>query len=182
MTPLTVHQRAAVSAVMWAAIASERIIGCPAEVTVAQWAIESNWGTAVFGKNPFGIKEYPGCHGRQLLRTQEWFTDLELSGFLARGQGRTAELHGQRVGSRNLYDVRDLFATFATLGDAFIFHGRLLQRGPYLAAWQRYQKDHDLVAYIHGIAVHYSTMATYGDTVAQWATHPEIAAAVVAAR
>jgi flagellum-specific peptidoglycan hydrolase FlgJ len=182
VTALTEKQRSAMTAILPAAIASERATGCPAELTVAQWAIESAWGSAVFDNNPFGIKAYPGCAGSQLLRTQEWFTDLEVRGFLARGQGRTAEIHGPRGGSRNLYDVRDFFATFPSLAAAFAYHGRLLQQGPYLAAWQRYQKDHDLAVYIHGIAVHYSTTASYGDTVAQWATHPEITAAVVAAR
>ena len=182
MTALTEKQRSAMASILPAAIASERDTGCPAELTVAQWAIESAWGAAVFENNPFGIKAYPGCAGRQLLRTQEYFTDLEVGGFLARGQGRTAVIHGQRASSRNLYDVRDFFATFPTLADAFSFHGRLLQQGPYRAAWDRYQKDHDLAAYIHGIAAHYSTTASYGDTVAQWATHPEITAAVVAAR
>lgn len=182
MTPLTDKQRAAVAVIVPAAIASERATGCPAELTVAQWAIESAWGAAVFGNNPFGIKEYSGCHGRQLLRTQEYFTDLEVAGFVARGEGRTAELHGLRTSSRNLWDVRDFFATFATLADAFAYHGRLLQQGPYREAWKRYQKDHDLAAYIHGIAVHYSTTASYGDNVARWAAHPEIAALVAAAR
>ena len=43
----------------------------PAELTVAQWALESGWGSHQPGDNCFGIKVYDGCFGVQSLQTIE---------------------------------------------------------------------------------------------------------------
>jgi len=43
----------------------------PAEITVAQWALESGWGASAPGNNCFGIKAYHGCVA-QTLPTLEY--------------------------------------------------------------------------------------------------------------
>ena len=53
------------------AVSCERVTALPAELTVAQWAVESGWGTHQPGNNCFGIKKYPDCYGVQMLETTE---------------------------------------------------------------------------------------------------------------
>jgi len=171
-----------------AAVLVERTAGFPAEVALAQFMVETEGGKVVFENNCFGVKAQHGVgNGRQLLRTREWFTVLTKNGFLARGGGRTAEPHienGKSVerGGLFLYDVRDYFATFATLKDAFDYHGRLLQKGPYAFAWKQFQQDRDLTAYVRNIGVCYSTTTNYADAVIQWMENPELISAIATAR
>jgi len=54
----------------------------------------------------------------------------------------------------------------------FAAHAQLLQHGVYAPAWQRYQGDHDLDAYIRGIAEHYATDPGYAPKILQLAHAP----------
>jgi len=184
MTPtLTPTQKKALIEVAApAAKQAEKQTGSPAALALAQWWLESNAGEAIWGNNCFGLKEFPGCYGRQLLRTHERFTDAQAAAFLALAEGRTCVLDPpsqayDKEGKR-LYACRDYFATFPTLAAAFAYHGHLLTIGPYAPGWQQYQKDHDLDKYVHAIAPHYATAKDYAAAVLLRIHHPDVIAAL----
>lgn len=84
--------------VQLAAQAEERATGIPACVSLAQWALESDYGRVMSGKNnPFGIKAAKGT----VRRTWEVIT------------GRVVITSAT-------------FRDFASLADAFTFHGKML--------------------------------------------------------
>jgi flagellum-specific peptidoglycan hydrolase FlgJ len=56
-----------------AARASHRKWKIPASVSLAQWAVESEWGKKSPGNNPFGMKPRKGMNDPfQMLMTREW--------------------------------------------------------------------------------------------------------------
>lgn len=182
---MTVEQQVVVDRISKSAVEAELATGCPAEITAAQCILESGYLAHAPGNNCFGVKQYTGCHGTQLLDTSEWFTAEEAARFLARGGGRAAILVQPvrtNANGRNHYACRDLFATFATLAECFVYHGKLIQRGVYAAAWEQYQKDHDLSTYIAGVAKHYATDPQYAATVSKVAGGPYVSASVIRSR
>jgi len=88
--------------VVAAAQASQKTWKIPAAVTLAQWALESSWGTAMPGgsNNPFGIKAKPG----------EPYVEAYTG----------EDIHGQHV------TILAKFRKFDSMKDAFDQHGRLL--------------------------------------------------------
>ena len=90
------------AAVIAGAQASEKTWKIPAAITLAQWALESNWGKAMppGSNNPFGIKAKAG----------EPYVE--------------ANTHEVIKGKRVLVVAK--FRKFASLDDAFDQHGRLL--------------------------------------------------------
>lgn len=87
--------------VIKAAIASQKKWKIPASVSIAQWALESNWGKSLSGKNnPFGIKALPG-HTSTPRMTWE-------------------VIRGQHV------RMTQNFADFVSVDEAFDLHGKLL--------------------------------------------------------
>src|SRR5579884_4119243 len=147
------------------AVRAEQSTGAPAEVTIAQWATESAWGARCTGAyNWFGIKAYPGCPGRELVATTEWFTPAELHAFLAKNDGRTAELRRKGQGARDEYSVRDWFAAYPGSTSAFEYHGRLITSGVYADAFAEYRQNRNLQIYIARMASHYATDPQYART------------------
>jgi hypothetical protein len=122
--------------VVAAAIASRSRWGVPASVTLAQWALESAWGTRMpaHSNNPFGIK---AAAGQPFVEA----TTREV-------------LHGQPV------TVRARFRRFDSMADAFDQHGRLLAtHGPYAHAMTlRDQPD----AFADALTGVYATDPHYG--------------------
>lgn len=169
-----------------AAVACEKRTGLPAPLSAAQCILESGYLAHAPGNNCFGIKEYAGCHGKQLLHTREWFTDAELAHFLALCAGRTATLSPGlpgKMGNRHLYEVQDWFATFATLADCFVRRGLLYRApGPYSHFATAYDLDHDLEALVRGIAPTYATDSHYADQVLALIHMPALQAALAAVR
>lgn len=140
---MSYDRQSALIAARAAAQASEHATGCPAIVTLAQWALESGWGKESPGNNCFGIKVYTGCAGAQLLWTHE-------------------EVNGK------LEPVEGLFATFETLADCFSKHARLLTQGfRYFPAYYRYRQNQDVTAFVRAIAPIYSTSSTYASEILQ---------------
>lgn len=181
---MTPAQQEALNSIAAAAVQAERDSGSPGELAAAQAILESAWLTHAPGNNCFGIKEYAGCPGRQLMTTHEFFTPQNLAAFLGLGDGRTAELDPpqQPSGFRQRYRVQDWFAAYADLAAGFAYHGILLQRGLYQSAWEQYQRDRNLDGYIDGIARHYATDPNYAASVKQLAHAPYVAAALAAVR
>jgi flagellum-specific peptidoglycan hydrolase FlgJ len=152
---MTPEQLAALRRIAEAAAGAERATGCPAEISAAQCIVESAWLRVAPGNNCFGIKATDDhC---QYCLTKEYLN---------------GEWTNQKLA----------FATYPTLAACFAAHALLLQRGVYAPAWRRYQGDHDLDAYIRGIAEHYATDPGYAPKILQLAHGPHVYAAVAEAR
>lgn len=167
-----------------AAVASEKATGCPAALLAAQCILESGWLRHAPENNCFGIKSYPGEHGRQLLATREWFDDAGLAAFLARGEQRTAapvEPVQQDAGC-TLYRVQDWFATFPRLEDCFARRAAMFAAGRYAPFAASYQASGNLEALVRGIAPIYATDPTYADSVLALIHDPGVQAAIAEAR
>jgi flagellum-specific peptidoglycan hydrolase FlgJ len=121
-----------------AARASQAVTGCPCELTVAQWALESGWGAHVpaGSNNPFGIKALNGQPAVSIETT-------EYVGGIPRRMVQS-------------------FRAFASLDDAFIEHSKLITSGrPYAAAWSRFLVDRSVTGLIRGVGAVYSTSPMY---------------------
>lgn len=151
-----------------AASVAENATQVPAELLLAQWALESGWGDHQPGQNCFGIKAYPGCYGRQLLDTVEWFTNAELAYFLASDSGRTASVdpHSTVVDARGRmkYHCQDWFATFPTLAACFERRAQMFDLGRYKPLTDKYREDGDLSAFAHSFGAIYATDPHYAET------------------
>lgn len=147
------------------AVESEIVTGVPAELTTAQCILESGWLKFCPGNNCFGIKEYPGCFGRQLLPTKEWFNPTELRKFLNLQDGRIANETGKTSGERAEYRVLDWFATFENLSDCFTKHGDLFNKKPYKDFLNEYKQTGDLKGFIGKVGKVYATSPIYADVV-----------------
>ncbi len=178
MTPE--QQAANLAQIAQAAVKSEKLTGCPAELTAAQCILESGWLQFAPQFNCFGIKSYAGELGRQLLATWEVFTAEQLQAFLEQGDGRSA-VHT----SGNTYRVTDYFATFATLADCFVRRAMIWDIGVYAPAANDYKSDGSpgaLERYVRAIAIHYATDPAYGDKIMTLIDQPNVKQALVVAR
>lgn len=134
---LSTQQETSLASASQAAIAAERTTGCPRELSVAQWALESSWGAKQPANNCFGIKVYAGCYGVQMIDTWEVTNGKKLRERLA-------------------------FSTFPTLEACFEYHGKLIATGArYRAAWDNYERDLDLDGLIEDISKVYATDPGY---------------------
>ena len=110
---LTDLQLSNLAAAARASVDCEIQTGCPAELSVAQWAQESGWGSRVIGNNCFGIKPYVGCAGIVFFNTWE-----------------------KKDANGNHIPERLAFASFPTLSACFVKHAQLITQGlPYQKAW-----------------------------------------------
>jgi flagellum-specific peptidoglycan hydrolase FlgJ len=170
----------------FAAVVAENATGIPADLTMAQWAIESGWGDHSPQNNCFGIKSYSGEYGRQLLKTVEWLTDAEKNEFLARGDGRKIE--NDPVGTavtasgRKRYILWDWFATFPTLAACFAKRAQLFTAGRYKPFADAYMADKDIAKLVRGISVIYATAPDYGELLMKVIQQHNVHSALLAAR
>lgn len=135
-----------------AACSCEASTGLPAEITVAQWALESGWGADAPGNNCFGIKAYPGCAATQSLPTIEYIGGVRR-------------------------EVTSTFVVFDSLDACFEKHAALITQGrPYAAAWGAYQQNRNVSQLINGLAGVYATDPNYAAKLKQIASMPEIQA------
>ncbi len=140
------------------AVSCEQMTRVPAELTVAQWALESGWGQHQPGNNCFGIKAYEGAYGTQLLPTKE-------------------VLHGSPC------DVEAEFATFRSLAECFERHALLICQGPpYATVWDDYVATQSLQALVYGIAPIYATDLHYATLLMQLIIMEAVQAAITEAR
>lgn len=140
-----------------AAYGAELETKCPAEITLAQAALESGWGAHQPGNNCFGIKAKP-WQKCQMLPTKEVINGKEIT-----------ELQG--------------FAVYDTLQEAFEAHGIILTRGiSYQLAFERYEQDHDLDSFIVRVAVRYATAPGYASRIIEILAMPEVTFALAKAR
>jgi flagellum-specific peptidoglycan hydrolase FlgJ len=122
--------------VIAAALASQNTWKIPAAVTLAQWALESNWGKAVpeGSNNPFGIK--------------------------ATGAEQYVEAQTREVINGRDVTIVAKFRRFVSLDDAFDQHGRLLATGgPYAYARTQIGNPDGFADALTGV---YATDPNYG--------------------
>jgi flagellar protein FlgJ len=141
------------------AVALEAQTGCPAQLLIAQWAVESQWGAKPVGRaNYFGIKMAPR-HAMCCTVTTHEVVD------------------GQRV-------AMDLtFADYQSLTASCQDYAWLITQGtPYRAAWEKYRADRNLYGLVAAVAGTYATDPAYAHMAAAIAGQTNVAQAIAAAR
>jgi len=141
------------------AVRLEAETGCPAQLLIAQWALESQWGAA-----PAGVANYFGI--KKASRHEKCCTVL------------THEvIAGKRV-EQNLE-----FADYDSLEASCRDYAWLITHGaPYRAAWERYQRNRDLRALIAAVAGTYATDPNYKALATTIAGQANVATAINTAR
>jgi flagellum-specific peptidoglycan hydrolase FlgJ len=121
------------------AVRLEQQTACPAQLLIAQWAIESKWGEKPVGHaNYFGVK--------RAARHTQWCTVA------------TREVVNGKSVIENLE-----FADYDSLADSCRDYAWLITHGaPYHPAWEQYQKDSDLNELTEAVACVYATDPNYG--------------------
>ena len=158
MSTLSPAQTAALVQAAASSVKCELATKLPAELTVAQWALESGWGAHQPGDNCFGIKAYAGCFGVQRLRTIEVIAGKPVS-------------------------LLEDFACFPSLDACFEKHAWLLTEGkPYQLAWAEYLQSSNLEALVADIARVYSTAPDYASLLLCIISMPEVVEALTKSR
>jgi flagellar protein FlgJ len=137
------------------AVKLEAETGCPAKLMIAQWAIESAWGAKPVGyANYFGIKKADRHTKCCTVTTRE-------------------VINGKSV-------VENLeFADYDSLEDSCRDYAWLITCGaPYHAAWEQYQRDHNLSNVIAGAMKIYATDPNYATLVSAIADQSKVARAI----
>jgi flagellum-specific peptidoglycan hydrolase FlgJ len=140
------------------AVRLEQQTGCPAQLLIAQWAIESKWGEKPVGHaNYFGVK--------RAARHTKWCTVT------------TREVVNGKSVVENLE-----FADYNSLEDSCRDYAWLITNGaPYHVAWEQYQKDRDLPALVAAVARVYATDPGYTRLVATITGQTNVLQAIVEA-
>ena len=141
------------------AVALEAQTGCPAQLLIAQWAVESEWGAKPAGNNNFfGVKKSDRHKLCCSVITRE-------------------VVNGTSV-------VQNLeFADYDSLADSCHDYVWLITCGaPYHAAWQQYLNDRDLHILIAAVARVYATDPDYARLVVVIASQENVAQAIAEAR
>jgi len=141
------------------AVRLEQETGCPAQLMIAQWAIESAWGAKPVGHaNYFGIKK---AARHDMCCT---FTTREVIN-----------------GASKIMDLE--FADYTSLLDSCNDYVWLITQGSlYKEAWAQYQVTHDLRSLIAAVAAAYATDPHYATMVSLVAYEKNVAEAIMAAR
>ena len=168
------------------AVKVEADTGVPAASTVAQWAVESQWGSKPVGKfNCFGVKKAQRHQLSCVVTTREFFTTAQIGSWNAKHPGNLAWRTGKRSpdGSKEEVVLNDEFADYASLEDSVRDYAWLVSNGlPYMGAWRTFQRSRDVAAFVAGIARAYSTSASYTDLVNAIAGQGNVREAIQAAR
>ena len=119
-----------------------------ASISIAQWILESGWGSSMpaGSNNPFGIKATPG-QPSVMASTRE-------------------EIHG-----RSVY-IKAPFRAFTSINEAFDEHGKLLANHPAYALARAHLTDPD--AYARALTGHYATDSQYGEKLISFIRNNEL--------
>ena len=140
------------------AVALEKEAGCPAQLLIAQWAIESQWGEKPVGHaNYFGVKKAVRHTQCCTVTTHEF-------------------VNGKSV-------VESLeFADYDSLADSCRDYAWLITNGaPYQAAWEQYQQGRNLSTLIASVARVYATDPGYTHLAEAIAVQANVTRAIAAA-
>lgn len=173
---LTVKQAKALKEAASAAVRCETATGCPAELSVAQWAMESGWGEHSPGNNCFGIKFNAQRHQRS--------QDLQTTEVLERGQMEPGDRIDDELKQNQVrVEGQRQFAAYDKLADCFMDHALLIVKGaPYETAWSRYQDDRDFERLVRTVSCAYATEPLYASAVLRIAKLPKVSEAIEEAR
>ena len=141
------------------AVELESQTGCPAQLLIAQWALESKWGAKPAGAaNYFGIKKADRHEKCCTITTRE----------VVNGKATVQDLD---------------FADYDSLDDSCRDYAWLITQGaPYHQVWVQYRKDGDLHGLIEAVAGKYATDPQYAFLAATIAGQSNVAQAIAAAR
>ena len=141
------------------AVALEAQTGCPAPMMIAQWAVESRWGSKPVGHaNYFGMKANSRDPKSRIVVTKEIVDGKPVEEKLA-------------------------FADYDSLADSARDYAFLITEGePYQPAWQNYLKTHDLNELITAVATEYATDPTYAKLVREISGQANVLGAIKVAR
>lgn len=148
-----------------AAQESELRTGLWTSLTVAQWALESAYGTHAPGNNPFGIKFRKNRHKQKQLL---WTHEVVPAGGLAQWKKNHPELIVEKSlpGGMVFVKIQAAFAKFDSLAEAFADHAWLLQNGAgYKPAWEAHKADREPFEFIGEMAEAYATDPNYAQKV-----------------
>ena len=168
------------------AVRFERSTGYPADVIVAQWAVESAWGTRQSGRNNlFGMTYRPRHSGFSWVPTRE---ELTAAGIAALPAAERATITSQtpmpnRPGFFNVR-LKRRFADYATVNDSIQDKVSLVMTSPrYAAAWTGYLRNRNVSEFIDAIAAAgYATAGNYMTLVKQIAGQKNVRDAIAKAR
>ena len=204
---LRLDQYQALNEIAPLAIEMEKEYGFPPAVLLAQWAIESGWGTKKAGKNHLFGMTYARRHpGFDWVATTEHVTAGELKRFSREEQATARFRDGAEAGqpaidrqwlNKRWLNMRRRFAAFPTLRDGVLDYVWLIQDRHLTGDGQRYEpawaayKERALAndfargeeLLIRGIAkAGYATGPNYARDVLSTSRAPEVQAAIAKAR
>ena len=124
------------------AVALETKTGCPAQMMIAQWAVESGWGSKPVGRcNYFGIKANSRDPESCVVETEE-------------------------VVNGKVVEENAAFADYDSLDASCEDYAVLITQGqPYSEAWASYRETGDLNALIVAVAAKYASDPRYSELV-----------------
>ena len=150
--------------------ALEVATGYPPSVGLAQFGCESAWGKEPTGdRNYWGIKRRPEHGPAKFVPTTEVLSPAAFA--LLPADVRESCHKVERYNAvKNRYHLSDWFASYASLVESVhaYYQFLIVDNARYQPAWVAYQKDHNPVTFIRGIAA------------AGYATDPEYVAEIVA--
>jgi flagellum-specific peptidoglycan hydrolase FlgJ len=162
------------------AVRLERETGCPAQLLIAQWAIESKWGEKPVGHaNYFGIKRAARHTKWCTVTTEEVFTPAQLETWNGQHTTKPARIIATLPDGRLRVGVDDEFADYDSLDASCQDYAWLITHGaPYRQAWQQYQQDKNLPGLIGGVARMYATAPRYAELAEEVAAQSNIVKAI----
>lgn len=167
------------------AVKAERLAGVPAASTVAQWAVESQWGASPVGHaNYFGIKRADRHKLSVSVPTHEWWHQEVIDLWNQHNPNNPAISTGRSDAQKRLeVTVNQVFADYGSLAESVDDYIWLIVHGnPYAATWASYRKTFNIMDFVKGVAAVYSTSAQYGDLVVKIAFQTNVTNAIAAAR
>jgi Mannosyl-glycoprotein endo-beta-N-acetylglucosaminidase len=157
--------------------------GFPAEVMIAQWALESNWGERpACHQNYFGMKKAGrhkiGCSAK----TMEVFSEPRLQQW-NRAHPSRAPLTGTPDGDKFLVRTTQQFADYASLEESCRDYAWLIMNGgPYTEVWGGYEKSRDVKGLLRSLAGVYWTDPAYVEKAAGVIAQGDVREALAVAR
>jgi flagellum-specific peptidoglycan hydrolase FlgJ len=165
------------------AVRLEQQTACPAQLLIAQWAIESKWGEKPVGHaNYFGVKRAARHTQWSTVTTQEVLTPVQLEIWNHQHAASPARVIATLPDGRQRVEIDDEFADYHSLDASCQDYTWLIaHRTPYREAWQQYQRDKNLAALIRAVARVYATAPRYAELAEEIATQSNVLQAIARA-